>query len=93
MLLSAGIGDRAAQIHKGARPIDFVPLIQGPKLLVHGLYDEWSPLRTSAQPLYDLLMGPKQMKKYGGAHWPNPEELVKPVNDFLDDKFGAVTRK
>jgi dienelactone hydrolase len=93
MLLSAGIGGRAAQMHKGARPIDFVPLIQGPKLLVHGLYDEWSPLRTSAQPLYDLLTGPKHIKTYDGAHWPDAEDLITPVSEFLDETFGPVRQK
>jgi formylglycine-generating enzyme required for sulfatase activity len=93
MLLSSGIGDQAAQIHKAARPIDFVPLIQGPKLLVHGLYDEWAPLRPSAQPLYDLLKGPKRMENYDGAHWPSQQQLVLPVNAFLDETFGPVLPK
>jgi formylglycine-generating enzyme required for sulfatase activity/cephalosporin-C deacetylase-like acetyl esterase len=90
VLVSAGIGDQAAQIHEAARPIDFVPLIQGPTLLVHGLYDEWSSLPTSAQPLYDLLTGQKRLKTYKGAHWPSQEELVSPVNTFLDETFGPV---
>jgi serine/threonine protein kinase/formylglycine-generating enzyme required for sulfatase activity/cephalosporin-C deacetylase-like acetyl esterase len=90
MLLSAGISKSDEHDHILARPIDFVPLIQGPKLLVHGLYDEASPLKTSAKPLYELLTGEKYMKTYEGAHWPGEKGVVEPARKFLDETFGPV---
>jgi formylglycine-generating enzyme required for sulfatase activity/cephalosporin-C deacetylase-like acetyl esterase len=90
MLLSAGISHWDEQQHLLARSIDFVPLIQGPKLLVHGLYDEASPLRTAAKPLYDLLTEPKYMETYPGAHWPGEKGVVEPASKFLDETFGPV---
>jgi serine/threonine protein kinase/formylglycine-generating enzyme required for sulfatase activity len=91
MLLSAGISKWNEQDHILARPIDFVPLIEGPKLLVNGLYDEATPLRTMAEPLFELLTEPKNpMVKYEGAHWPGEKGVVEPASKFLDDTFGPV---
>jgi hypothetical protein len=93
MLLSAGISKQNEQIHRLARPSDFVPLIRRPTLLVHGRYDEATPLRTMAQPLFDLLTGEKRMEIYEGAHWPDESGLVQPASTFLDATFGPVRRK
>jgi cephalosporin-C deacetylase-like acetyl esterase len=90
ILLSAGISKSNEQDHILARPIDFVPLIQGPKLLVNGLYDEAAPLKTAAKPLYELLTGEKYMETYEGAHWPGEKGVVEPASKFLDETFGPV---
>jgi formylglycine-generating enzyme required for sulfatase activity/dienelactone hydrolase len=91
MLLSAGISKWDDNDHILARPIDFAPLIQGPKLLVNGRYDEATPLKTSAKPLYELLTEPKNdMEIYEGAHWPGEKGAVEPASKFLDETFGAV---
>jgi hypothetical protein len=90
MLLSAGISKWDEQDHILARPIDFVPLIQGAKLLVNGVYDEATPLKTAAKPLYDLLTGEKYMETYQGAHWPGEKGVVEPASKFLDETFGPV---
>ena len=40
-----------------ANPINFAPHIRAPKLMVQGRYDEDTPLRTAAEPLFKLLLG------------------------------------
>jgi formylglycine-generating enzyme required for sulfatase activity len=91
MLLSAGISKWNEQDHILARPIDFAPLIQGPKLLVHGRYDEAHPLKTAAKPLHELLTVPKNdMEIYEGGHWPGEKGVVEPASKFLDETFGPV---
>jgi pimeloyl-ACP methyl ester carboxylesterase len=92
MLLSAAIRKSHEQHHILARSIDFVPLIRKPTLLVHGRYDEANPLKSTAQPLYELLTGEKRMVTYEGAHWPDETGLVEPASTFLDDTFGPVRR-
>jgi formylglycine-generating enzyme required for sulfatase activity/dienelactone hydrolase len=88
ILVGPGIGK--TREHPAANAVNFVPLIQPPKLLVHGIYDEASPMRTVAEPLLNLLTEPKEMFPYPGGHRPDPEELVQVVNAWLDDIFGPV---
>jgi dienelactone hydrolase len=79
-----------AQVHSAANPVHFAPLIKQPKLLLHGLYDETSPLRTDAEPLHRLLPQPKLVELYPGGHVPDPEDLTTRVNAWLDETFGPV---
>jgi dienelactone hydrolase len=91
ILANAGIANSVD--HPAANGVNFAPLIQAPKLLVHGRYDESSPLRISAEPLFGLLAEPKRMIVYDGGHRPDPEFLVPEVNRWLDETLGPVTRK
>jgi pimeloyl-ACP methyl ester carboxylesterase len=78
--------------HAAANPINFLPLIQGPTLLIHGRYDEAAPFKTMAEPLFSLLTGEKEMLPYDGGHRPVMEEFAREVNAWLDKTIGPVRR-
>lgn len=85
-----GVGKWDLRGHSAVSGINFAPLIDGPKLLVHGLYDESAPLKTVAEPLFELLQQPKNLRVYDGAHKPDSTYLVPTVNKWLDGTFGPV---
>jgi formylglycine-generating enzyme required for sulfatase activity len=90
-----GMGMSDVPWHQAANPVHFLPLIQVPSLLVHGLYDEGAPWKTAAEPLYNLLTKAKgkKMVPYDGGHRPDPVDLVPAVNTWLDKTWEPVTRK
>jgi hypothetical protein len=88
-----GVGISVKQWNRAVNPVHFLPLIQVPSLLVHGRYDEGAPLKSAAEPLYNLLTKSKEMFLYDGGHRPDPEDLVPAVNSWLDKTLGPVTRK
>lgn len=74
-------------------PINFVPHINVPKLMIHGQYDEVFPYETHALPLYHLLREKKQLALLEAGHTP-PLELQTPIiNKWLDEIFGPVQFK
>ena len=73
--------------------VNFAPLIEQEKLLVHGLYDEGAPLETAAKPLYQLMTNPKTMVVYPGAQFPDTEYLSAVVSGWLDKTLGTVRRE
>ena len=75
-----------------ANPINFAPHIQGPKLMLHGRYDESAMLKSEALPLYKLLREPKRLELFEGGHRPPLEILVPTMNSWLDEKLGPVRR-
>jgi serine/threonine protein kinase/formylglycine-generating enzyme required for sulfatase activity/cephalosporin-C deacetylase-like acetyl esterase len=79
--------------HPAANAVNFAPLIQAPKLLVHGRYDEANPLKTMAEPLFNLITEPKKMVVYDGGHRPDSEYRVQVVNSWLDETLGPVKQK
>jgi eukaryotic-like serine/threonine-protein kinase len=76
-----------------ANPINFAPHIRAKKLMVHGRYDEDTPLKTQGEPLFKLLQEPKRLVLYDGSHVPGAELLVTNVNAFLDETLGPVKRE
>jgi hypothetical protein len=85
-----GVGKWDLRGDKAVSGIDFAPLIRVPKLQVHGIYDESTPLETQAKPLYNLLTGEKDKKYFDCAHRVEPKDLVPTVNDWLEKTFGRV---
>ncbi len=71
-------------------PINFVPYIKPPKLLLNGRYDEAFPLETEARPLYKLLREPKQFSLVDAGHVPPLEKRVPIINKWLDETLGSV---
>jgi len=71
-------------------PIHFVPLIRAPKLLIQGRYDETTPLKTAAEPLFHLLREPKRLLLFDGGHRPPSEILIPAMNSWLDETLGPV---
>jgi hypothetical protein len=86
-----GVYERELRGHVAVSGINLAPLIRAPKLMLHGRYDESAPLKTVAEPLYNLLQMPKElMVVWKGAHRPDPDDLVPTVSEWLDRKFGPV---
>jgi hypothetical protein len=60
---------------------------------VHGRYDETTPLRTEAEPLFKLLPEPKQLFVYDGGHMASPEVVIQTVGGWLDKVMGSIRRE
>ena len=76
-----------------ANPINFAPHISAPKLMLHGRYDEDTPFKTRAEPLFKLLREPKRLVMFEGSHVPPTELFVTNINAFLDEALGPVRRE
>jgi serine/threonine protein kinase/formylglycine-generating enzyme required for sulfatase activity len=88
--LGAGVEKVDLQTIDEADPINFAPHIRGPKLMLHGRYDEDTPLDTRGKPLFDLLPEPKRLILYDGGHIPDYRVLVTIINSWLDETMGPV---
>ena|GEM_PF-476554 len=74
-------------------PVNFVPYIRAPKLLLHGRYDERVPLKSMGEPLQKLLRGKKQISLYDDGHAVPAEVYVPVINKWLDETMGPVRRQ
>ncbi|MBA3639978.1 MAG: protein kinase [Acidobacteria bacterium] len=92
VLVGAGLSRRGAPVQPAADAVNFAPHIRMPKLIVQGTYDEDTPLRTAAEPLFKLLSEPKELYKYEGGHVPPIDVLLKATAGWLDQKLGPVKR-
>jgi serine/threonine protein kinase/formylglycine-generating enzyme required for sulfatase activity len=90
LLMGAGVRKGDLECIAEANPINFAPHIRGPKLMVSGRYDEDTPLKTQAEPLFKLLRDPKRSLVYDGGHVPDWTLLVKTINGWLDETLGPV---
>ena len=75
-----------------ANPINFAPHINAPKLMLHGRFDEANPLKSEAEPFYNLLREPKRLEVFNGGHVPPVEVSVPIVNAWLDTTLGPPKR-
>ena len=89
-LLSAGLGPGAKRMIAAANPVNFAPYIKGPKLMIHGRYDEGIPFKTGALPLYELLSEPKQHVWLESGHFPPLDQWVPPAQAWLDKVLGPI---
>jgi formylglycine-generating enzyme required for sulfatase activity/predicted Ser/Thr protein kinase len=92
-LMGAGISKHESQTIAEANPIYFASHIHGPKLMVNGRYDEDTPFKTQAEPLFKLLREPKRSIVYEGGHVPPFEFLVTTMNGWLDETMGPIKRE
>lgn len=92
VLHGLGIDKRELEWVPEATPVLFAPHIRGPKLMIHGRYDETAPLKTHAEPYFRLLREPKTLTLYEGGHAPAPEYYVPTLNRWLDETLGPVAR-
>ena len=93
LLMGAGVIKEDLQTIAEANPINFAPHIRGPKLMLHGRYDEDTPLKTRGEPLFRILREPKQLITFEGGHVPTSEIQIPIVIKFFDDKLGPVKRE
>ena len=92
VMLGAGLPASYRSIVREANPIYFASHIRGPKLIVQGRFDEDTPLRTAAEPLFKLLAEPKRLFLYDGGHVPTVEVSVSATQPWLDEQLGQVRR-
>jgi pimeloyl-ACP methyl ester carboxylesterase len=90
--IGAGLPASWRAVVAPANAINFAPHIAVPKLLVQGRYDEDTPVRTAAEPLFKLLVEPKQMVLFEGGHVPSIETQMSIMSGWLDDHLGPVVR-
>ncbi len=92
ILVGAGLRPHFTRVLPEINPVNCLPQIRAPKLILHGRYDENLPLKYQAEPLQSLLRGPKRIILYDGGHLPPPEISVPPINSWLDETLGPIKR-
>ncbi len=92
VLVGAGLPKYYEQLIAQANPINFSAHIRVPTLMLHGKYDEDTPLKTTGEPLYALLPGPKRLVTYEGGHVPSNELMFSVVGAWLNETLGPVKR-
>ncbi|HYN07739.1 MAG TPA: SUMF1/EgtB/PvdO family nonheme iron enzyme [Vicinamibacterales bacterium] len=90
VLMGAGVSKADAGVIPAASPVNFAPHIRPPKLMVHGRYDEDTPLKTQAEPLYALLPQPKRLILFEGGHVPPLDVMFSTISTWLDETLGRV---
>ncbi|MBS1813187.1 MAG: protein kinase [Acidobacteria bacterium] len=90
--LANGLSPKCINWIPEANPANFASHIRIPKLLLNGRYDEVHPLKIWVEPLYQSLSEPKQLHLYDAGHSPPLEIIVPPINQWLDEVLGEVTR-
>jgi dienelactone hydrolase len=75
-------------------PVNFLPRITLPTLMLNGRYDHFYPVETSQRPLFELLGTPTENKDwriYEGGHNVPTTVLISETLDWLDRYLGPVT--
>ncbi len=90
IMIGSGVGEWDTEKLPEANPINFAPYIKPPKLIIHGKYDEDTPLETQMMPLYNLLREPKRLEVVDEGHVPSLETRVPIINKWLDETLGPV---
>ncbi len=76
-------------------PINFLPHITIPVLMLNGRYDHFFPVETSQLPMFRLLGTAPERKRhviYDGGHFVPRTLLISEVLDWLDRYLGPVAR-
>jgi pimeloyl-ACP methyl ester carboxylesterase len=90
LILSGGLWNPPDMIPEAA-PANFAPYIKVPKLMLHGRYDEGIPLKTGAEPLFQLLSEPKRIKVFESGHFPPMDQWVPVAKAWFDETLGPVS--
>jgi len=77
-------------------PLNFLPRIKIPVLLLAGRNDFYYPVETSQDPLFELLGTPPEHKRHvvfeGAGHVPPRLEVIREILNWLDRYLGPVSR-
>ena len=77
-------------------PLNFLPRITVPVLLLAGRNDFYYPVETSQAPMFKLLGTPAEHKRHvvfeGAGHVPPRIEVIRETLDWLDRYLGPVAR-
>jgi formylglycine-generating enzyme required for sulfatase activity len=93
VLLGSGLSNEYRSWIPEANPVNFAAHIRAPKLLVQGRYDEDTPLKTAAEPLFRLMPEPKRLVVFEGVHMPPVELTLRTIGPWLDEMLGPVRRE
>ena len=91
VLYVAGLQIQRAQPE--VEPINFLPRITMPVLMLNGRYDYFFPVQTSQDPMFRLLGTPPDRKRhvlYDGGHFVPRTMLFSEVLEWLDRYLGPV---
>jgi tRNA A-37 threonylcarbamoyl transferase component Bud32/dienelactone hydrolase len=76
-------------------PINHLPRITIPVLMLNGEHDHFFPVETSQRPMFELLGTPPEQKRwvvYEGGHFVPRARLISETLDWLDRYLGPVGR-
>jgi eukaryotic-like serine/threonine-protein kinase len=76
-----------------ADPLNFLPRVTQPVLMVNGKYDMFFPVETSQKPMFDLLGTPAKDKKiyiFESGHLVPRVDLVRESLGWYDKYLGVV---
>ncbi len=90
VFMAAGLDKDVARSIREANPVNLLPHVHAPKLLLNGRYDEDFPVKTAAEPLFQLLAEPKRKVYLEAGHLPQFELWVPIVQKWLDETLGPV---
>jgi hypothetical protein len=91
VLLSGGLP--AVRHPAEAEPVNFVPHLTAPTLMLNGRDDFIFPLETVAKPLFGLLGTPADRKRlaiHDGGHLPPLNDLIRDVLGWFDQYLGPI---
>jgi len=75
-------------------PVNFLPRVKVPSLMLNGKYDFFFPVETSQRPMFRLLGTPPDQKRYvleQGSHFVARTRLIQEVLAWLD-KYQPLPR-
>jgi predicted esterase len=93
ILYIAGLG--MAPTRPEEDPVNFLPRIHVPVLMLNGRYDSGFPYELSQKPFFNLLGSPPGTKKqivFEGGHFLPRTEMVAASLRWLDEQFGVPNR-
>lgn len=76
-------------------PLNFVPRVRVPTLMINGRQDFMAPLETAQLPLFELLGTPaedKAHKVFETGHVPDNRDVIRESIDWLDRYLGPVRK-
>jgi serine/threonine protein kinase/dienelactone hydrolase len=93
VLYVGGFNVERHEIFPEIDPINFLPRVTLPVLMLNGKYDHSFPYETSQKPFYDFLGTPDKDKKhyvYGTSHIVPRDQYIKEILAWLDRYLGPV---
>lgn len=91
ILYIAGIDRARAQPE--VDPLNFLPRVKVPVVVLSGRFDDVFPLETSARPMFQLLGTPPERKRHvvsDGGHFVPRTQFIRETLDWLDRYLGPV---
>jgi eukaryotic-like serine/threonine-protein kinase len=93
ILYVAGLG--MIQVRPEVDPINFLPRVGFPVLMLNGRYDDGFALETSQRPLYEFLGTPAEHKRwvlFDDGHFLPRAQMISETLGWLDRYFGRPRR-